>query len=248
MRNISNTPFRTYHHVIYFGISDNPSVIFDQGLSIDTCRDGPTCINFGLDLVGRFQRRGQDRVGTIFRQGRIGKIINFSTSATHAGKGITSAASIGSRTSRIDMRAKAIPRFVTTSNVGKAGVIRDISFSFDKLVDTSVGSAMTRSGDMGTTVQKILNRKINFIAARIGNLDAVGQSAQRSVGPTRSAILRNVLIERVCQIRMTVDIAPIKVIGQILLVNISVGKRRSVVITDLVAFENLKGQKETSCM
>ena len=137
------------------------------------------------------------------------------------------------------MRAKTVFRFVTTSNVGKTGVIRDVSLLLDKLVDTRVRSAMTRSSDMGTTVQKILNRKIDFIATRIGNLNAVSQSTERSVGPTRSAILRNVLIERVCQVRMSVDISPIKVIGQIFLINISVGKRRSVVFADLVAFEDL---------
>ena len=38
---------------------------------------------------------------------------------------------------------------------------------------------------------------------------------------------------------MSVDISPIKVIGQIFLTNISVGKRRSVVFADLVAFEDL---------
>lgn len=39
---------------------------------------------------------------------------------------------------------------------------------------------------------------------------------------------------------MAVNISPIKVIRQIFLINISVGKRRSISLADLMAFENLK--------
>jgi hypothetical protein len=100
---------------------------------------------------------------------------------------------------------------------------------------------MARSGNAPTAIQYVLNRKVDFIALSLAsNLDAIGQSTQRTVCPTRPAILWNVLIETVRQVRDTVNVSPRKVIGKILFANVRVGKRRGIIIPNLVVFHNLQ--------
>lgn len=101
---------------------------------------------------------------------------------------------------------------------------------------------MARSSNVPTAIQYVLNRKVDFIALSLAsNLDAIGQSTQRTVGPTGTAILWNVLIETVRQVRDAVNVSPRKDIGKILFANVRVGKWRGISIPNLVVLHNLHG-------
>jgi acylphosphatase len=61
-----------------------------------------------------------------------------------------------------------------------------------------MGAAMARSSHLTGTIQNVLDGKINIFALSLAsNLDAIGKSTDGSMSPTRTAVLRNVLIQRV---------------------------------------------------
>ena len=64
-----------------------------------------------------------------------------------------------------------------------------------------------------STVQNVLNAQINIITlTEASNLDAVGQTGKGTVGPAATAVLRHVLVERMGQVRDTIDIRPGKAV------------------------------------
>jgi hypothetical protein len=104
-----------------------------------------------------------------------------------------------------------------------------------------VRTTVTASSDAASAVQNPLNRQIDFVAnGATSNLDAICEGAQRPMGPTASAILWDMLVERFCRIGDAIDVLPRKVGGQIFLANVRVRQRGGVVILNLVAFEDLR--------
>jgi hypothetical protein len=54
------------------------------------------------------------------------------------------------------------------------------------------------------------------------------------MSPTGATVLWNVLVETVCEVRHAVNVSPRKIIRKILLANVCEGKRRGIVVPDLV--------------
>jgi hypothetical protein len=72
-------------------------------------------------------------------------------------------------------------------------------------------SAMTATRHVTTTIENVLNGQVDVVAlSKTSNLDTIRETAQRSMSPATTAILRNVLIERMRQERYAVDITPRK--------------------------------------
>lgn len=104
---------------------------------------------------------------------------------------------------------------------------------------------MTRASYGRATIEDKLDGQVDFIRSSIAsNLDAISKTAQCTVCPARSAILRNVLIERMCQVGNAIDVAPCKVRGEVFCVNVSVRERRRVRFGTSVAGENLQQGKK----
>jgi hypothetical protein len=80
-------------------------------------RTWTTRVNLRLDLVRHGTKSSRIvRIRSVFRNGRVGKHINLTARAA----AIAGAASIGSGTRRVHVRAKAIRRFGGTGNVRHA--------------------------------------------------------------------------------------------------------------------------------
>lgn len=110
-----------------------------------------------------------------------------------------------------------------------------------ELVNTRVGSSVTRSSHFTGAIQNVLHRQIDFIAQSLSrNLDAVSESGQRAVSPTATTVLGNVLIERVRQVADSVNVAPSKGSRQVVRLDVFVRKWARVSVADLVALQNLK--------
>ena len=180
-------------------VSEDTASVLDNGFSINGSCDRTTNVDFRHDFVDSCLNIILVKINqTILGDCGIWKVINFSTGASHTGKGITSAASVGLAASGVNIATKSILGFVTARHVGHTGVIRDISGLLDKLKGRGVVTTMTRSGSLGTTVENELNTQVNVIAlALAGNLDAVTETGQGAVSPTAAAVLRKMLIERV---------------------------------------------------
>jgi hypothetical protein len=78
-------------------------------------------------------------------------------------------------------------------------IIGNISSSLNEFVGTGVVSTMTRSSQIGTTIQNKLNGKINIISLSLAtNFDAIRKTTQCPMSPTTSTVLRDVLEKNIC--------------------------------------------------
>jgi hypothetical protein len=178
------------------------------------------------------------------------------------------AARIKGRARRVDGFTKAVFRVGTASEVGLTGVVGHKAGALDEFVDARHASAVATAGHVATAIQHVLNREINiahcFLAVQGGiskasNLDTIRQGRKGAMRPTRSAVVWNVLIQAVCQVRASVHISPIKGVGKILRVNVGIRQRRGVVILNRVTgwmeqfamgqkiFEGTQGGRYESC-
>ena len=108
-----------------------------------------------------------------------------------------------------------------------------------KFKHPSVTSTVTATGNTSTAIQDVLDRKIDFIATGICNFDSIRQAGQRAEAPTTSAVLRDMLIHWVGKIVQSIHIPPVEILGKIFGVDVFVRKRRMVVLSDFVAFQDL---------
>jgi hypothetical protein len=204
--------------------------ILDNGFRVNRGRDRTTHKELRLNCVDDVFIQINHAV---LDDGRVGKVINFGTRSSHTGKGIARAAGIGRRTRRVELGTKSFRRFFTARHVRHAGIVRNVSHLFNEFVRLRVVSSVTRSGCFGTAIENVLNAQINIVAlTQTSNLDAIGETGQGSVRPAAAAVLGNVLIERMGQVAHAIDVAPVKVVRQVVGAEVRVGKRRSVVVQD----------------
>ena len=85
---------------------------------------------------------------------------------------------------------------------------------------------MARSGHFRTAVQDELNAEVDVVTLGItSNLDAISERGQGSVGPATSTVLRNVLVQTLGQVALSIDVAPVEGVGEF--VGSDVGVRES---------------------
>lgn len=90
---------------------------------------------------------------------------------------------------------------------------------------------MTAAGDVPAKIKNVLNAQIQIFALCIaGNLDPITKSTHGPVSPARSAILRDMLIQRMGEVGLAIDVSPSEGIGKIVIANVGVRERRSVVV------------------
>ena len=138
-------------------------------------RDRATGINFRLELVDNVSGRRQDTVSPIFGNSCVGEIINFGTCTAHSTKGVAGFAGIGSTARGVKVLANPFTGFRGTGEIRLAGVVGDVSFLNNKVVCSSVRSSMTAASNTRATIQNKLDRQVDFVLGRIGNLDSIRQ-------------------------------------------------------------------------
>ena len=213
-------------------IRKDSSLIFDNGFGINGGRHGTADQNFRHDFFHDIVVHVNH---TVFCNSGVGEIINFGTGTSHTGKRVAGAASVGGTARSINLGAESIRRVFTTSQISHAGIIGNISHLLDEFIGTSMVTPVARSGFLSPAVQNVLNTQINIIAlSQASDLDAVRKAAQGSVRPATSAVLRNVLIERVCEVGNAIDVAPRETVGELRRVYIFVRQGRRVIIVDSV--------------
>lgn len=91
---------------------------------------------------------------------------------------------------------------------------------------------MATASDASSAIENILHRQIYFIShgSPSCNLDAIGKSAESTVGPTAAAILWNVLIEGFGSIGDAIDRLPGEIGGQLILINVGVGQGGGIIV------------------
>ena len=115
----------------------------------------------------------------------------------------------------------------------------------NELIRGSVVSTMTTAGDTSAAVENELNRKVNVIALAVAcNLDAITEGRESTVGPTRTTVLRNVLVQRVSEVRNAVNVTPSEGVGEISGVNVRMREGRLNVVCLVVARKNLSWSKD----
>jgi hypothetical protein len=108
-------------------------------------------------------------------------------------------------------------RFHRARNIGLASVVGNISSGLNELIRRRMVSSVTTSCHFRSAVQDVLNREVNVVALTLAsNLDTISERRKRSMSPAASTILRNVLVQRMCQVADTVDICPGKRVGHII--------------------------------
>jgi hypothetical protein len=102
---------------------------------------------------------------------------------------------------------------------------------------------VTRASHGSSTIENVLNGQVDFITRRIPrNLDAIRQGGKSSMSPAAAAVSWNVLVQRLGEIARSVDIAPGKIVGKLILSNVRVRKRRVMRVLHFVAFQNLENR------
>lgn len=102
-------------------------------------------------------------------------------------------------------------------------------------------STIATSSNFGTAIENELNTEVNVITLAVtGNLDAIAEGAQGTMSPARSTVLRNVLVQRVCQIGDAIDGTPGKGIWQVRSLDVLVRERRCDLIELVVTRKELK--------
>mmetsp|Transcript_6451 Transcript_6451/g.11501 ORF Transcript_6451/g.11501 Transcript_6451/m.11501 type:complete len:209 (+) Transcript_6451:621-1247(+) len=202
-------------------IFDDATFVVDNGFGVDSSRHGSSRKHLRLNFVHLVHRK--EIIGTILGNGCIGKYGNSSTCPSISGKGITGATRVHGRAGRVHMRTESIVRLGGTRRVWHARVIRNKPIFIDKVIRATGRTSMTRSSDLCATIQDKLNGQINFFSLGLScNLDAIRQRTHGTMGPTGSTVLGNVLVERVCQVRFSVDITPVKGLRKIILSNVGI--------------------------
>lgn len=192
------------HHIPNRSIIEYSAFVIQEGFRIDAGSNGSARVYFRLNLRNH---SGESiriiGIGTVFCNGGIGKLFDRETLS----RGIASAADIDGRARSIHMRTKAIGRVITARNVGHTGLVRNkTGFLLNVLVYTSCRSSVTRTSSLTSAIQNILNGQVYFIATKVGSVrggrkvtlrdaNPIGQTAERTVSPTRSTILN-----RICEI------------------------------------------------
>ena len=135
-------------------------------------------------------------------------------------------ARVESRTSCVDMGTEPLGALGGTCQIGQTGVERDISGVLDELIRCRVVTPMARTGNLGSAIENELDRKVNlFTLSLAGNLDAIGESRDGTMSPARATILRQMLVQRMGEVGLAIDVSPSEGIGKIVIADVGVWER-----------------------
>lgn len=122
----------------------------------------------------------------------------------------------------------------------------NISLFMNKLISTSSRPSVAATSHFTPAIQQVLNGKVDSflqmkalagrrwlvvrMSVRLGclinrNINSIRQATERRMRPTGTAILWNVLVERMRQVRLSIHVAPRKLPGKNALVKIGVRQR-----------------------
>jgi len=99
------------------------------------------------------------------------------------------------------------------------------------------------TSDVTAAIQHKLNAQVDVIQGSFTllwlaiisrDLDSIRQARERTVRPTRPAILRDMLVETLGQIGRPVNVVPAEIVGKNIVLQIGVGERRVVVVKNVV--------------
>lgn len=146
-------------HVPNLGIVDDAALILENWFRIDSRRDWSSCVDFGLDLV-RHRSKTIRKVGVRSILGN--RRVRIASDGFAVARRVTCSTGVYRGTARVDVRTESIRRIRRACYVGHAGCIWNGTSLLNKLVDSSVRSAMTGAGDRVPAVEDILNTEIDL--------------------------------------------------------------------------------------
>jgi len=173
------------------GVRVNAANVASKTIRVDTGRNRTSGVNFSHDGVftgnhAVFGNRGvRESTQSAAETAKLGKRAARAARIHRCARVITASSAV------------ALRRFSATCFVRQAGVKRNESSIVNKLICTRVTTAMTRTRNLSSAVQNVLNRKIHILSSVLTarDLNAIRERAHRTVCPARPTILRNVLVE-----------------------------------------------------
>ena len=106
---------------------------------------------------------------------------------------------------------------------------------------------MARAGHLGAAVKDELNGEVDvgtLVVGAVGDLDAVRERGHGAVRPARPAVLRDVLVEVLGEVIVTLDVGPDEVLRHLVLLHVLVGARARGLLALVVAGHVLEGVED----
>lgn len=148
-------------HVPKLGIVHNTALVMRNRYGIDAGGYRPSRIDFGLDFIRDCPKTVLEvRVRSIFSNWRIGEDFN---SITMSRGRVTRSTGIESRARRVYMFAKAFGRIWATGQIWHTCFVGDELVLLNKFINTGVTTSITWTSNWSGTIEKVLNRKVDFI-------------------------------------------------------------------------------------
>lgn len=191
-----------------FRLGKDATTVLDNRLGVDRRRDRSTNEDLRLDVLHDILVHLDH---SVLGNRRVGEVINLRALTTHTRKGIASTTNVVRLAGRVELGTKSLTRVLRTGQIAHASIVGHESLVLNELVRRRVVSSVTRPGRLGAAVENVLDAEIDVVALAIaGNLDAIREAAQGTMGPAAATVLRDVLVERVRQVRDAVHVGPRK--------------------------------------
>mmetsp|Transcript_35917 Transcript_35917/g.86700 ORF Transcript_35917/g.86700 Transcript_35917/m.86700 type:complete len:268 (+) Transcript_35917:2-805(+) len=172
----------------------HPSLVTQDGIGIDPRRHGTAAVNFRFDLMHAVE--AQQIVRAVFCDGGVGEEVDLGARPALGCKCAARAAGVVLGARRVDVLAESLVAIVRACEVRHACVVGDVALGLGEFVHTGMAPSPAAPRDARPAVQHVLHAQVDIIAGTSPcDLDPIGERAQRAVGPARSAILGNVLIQ-----------------------------------------------------
>ena len=119
------------------------------------------------------------------------------------------------------VRRKKIPRQRHERHAARETNSRlegNVTLILNQLVRSRVISPVAAPRRPRTAIQDELDAEVDVVPFPVAiDLDPVHETGDRAVGPAAAAVLGDVLVELLCQVRLAVDIVPVPIVGDVLL-------------------------------
>mmetsp|Transcript_11745 Transcript_11745/g.24029 ORF Transcript_11745/g.24029 Transcript_11745/m.24029 type:complete len:240 (-) Transcript_11745:36-755(-) len=201
------------------GGGEDSSLVLVQGTCIDVARDGAASVDFRQEVLLSIHF-------AILFDGCVREDVYFAAEPSAGREGVASPASVHRGAAPVTMRTKSLAALGTASSVLHASLVRHKARVLDELERSGVRATVTAPSHVRSAVQYELNSKIDVDSLPLPvDLDAVSERRETSVSPTRSTILRDVLVKVAGEEVHAINVPPVEVVRNRLSRHISMRKR-----------------------
>jgi len=171
--------------------SPDATFILQNRVGVDTAGNGTASVNLSHKFLFASDF-------SVLSDRGVGEDINLGAEATLFTEGITGFADVDGLAGVVVAGALAVTfgGLCAACFVNLAGFIRNVTRLLDEFIDTSVGTTVATTGNLGGTVENVLDGQVDVGSySTASDLDTIGKRGEGTVSPTTSTVLRDVLIK-----------------------------------------------------